>query len=95
MKTMRFRWKKVQKWFFSNSSVNLVYGGTGSGNIDASSADTLKTALEKSGFEVNKKLWNFYSEGPGSKYARKDSPEWLQKKEKKQPKFHGMYTQMT
>ena len=46
---------------FSNSSVNLVYGGTGSGNIDASSADTLKTALEKSGFEVNKKLWNFYS----------------------------------
>ena len=40
---------------FSNSSVNLVYGGTGSGNIDASSADTLKTALEKSGFEVNKK----------------------------------------
>lgn len=56
---------------FSNSSVNLVYGGTGSGNIDASSADTLKTALEKSGFEVNKKLWNFYSEGPGSKYARK------------------------
>ena len=56
---------------FSNSSVNLVYGGTGSGNIDASSADTLKTALEKSGFEVNKKLWNFYSKGEGSKYARK------------------------
>lgn len=25
---------------FSNSSVNLVYGGTGSGNIDASTANT-------------------------------------------------------
>ena len=25
---------------FSSSSVNLVYGGTGSGNIDASTADT-------------------------------------------------------
>ncbi|MBQ8597134.1 MAG: hypothetical protein IJ409_05015, partial [Lachnospiraceae bacterium] len=34
---------------FSNSSTNLVYGGTGSGNIDASKADNLKTALEKSG----------------------------------------------
>ena len=28
---------------FSSSSVNLVYGGTGSGNIDASTADTLRT----------------------------------------------------
>ncbi len=46
---------------FSNSSVNLVYGGTGSGNIDASTADTLKIALEKTGFEVNETLWNFYS----------------------------------
>lgn len=55
---------------FSNSSVNLVYGGTGSGNIDASAADTLKTALEKSGFTVNDTLWNFYAEGPGKDYAR-------------------------
>lgn len=55
---------------FSSSSVNLVYGGTGSGNIDASTADTLKTALEKSGFAVNETLWKFYSEGDGSAYAR-------------------------
>lgn len=55
---------------FSSSSVNLVYGGTGSGNIDASTADTLRTALEKSGFEVNDTLWKFYSEGDGSAYAR-------------------------
>lgn len=55
---------------FSNSSVNLVYGGTGSGNIDASKADNLKVALEKSGFEVNETLWNFYTEGEGSAYSR-------------------------
>lgn len=55
---------------FSSSSANLVYGGTGSGNIDASKADNLKVALEKSGFEVNDTLWNFYTEGAGSAYTR-------------------------
>lgn len=55
---------------FSGSSVNLVYGGTGSGNIDASKADNLKTALGKAGFIVNETLWNFYAEGAGSQYAR-------------------------
>lgn len=53
---------------FSGSSVNLVYGGTGSGNVDASKADTLKGALEKSGFRVNDTLWDFYSKGEGAKY---------------------------
>uniref|UniRef100_UPI004057B9C1 glycoside hydrolase family 3 C-terminal domain-containing protein n=1 Tax=Agathobacter sp. TaxID=2021311 RepID=UPI004057B9C1 len=47
---------------FSNSSGNLVYGGTGSGNIDASTANTLKDALVNSGMEVNETLWNFYLE---------------------------------
>jgi len=56
---------------FSNSSVNLVYGGTGSGNIDASKADNLKGALEKAGFAVNEKLWNFYLSDEIAKYARK------------------------
>lgn len=56
---------------FSNSSVNLVYGGTGSGNIDASAADNLKDALNKSGLKVNETLWDFYSSGEGSEYARK------------------------
>ena len=55
---------------FSSSSVNLVYGGTGSGNIDASTADTLKTALEKSGVSVNDTLWNFYTKGAGKNYVR-------------------------
>lgn len=56
---------------FSNSSVNLVYGGTGSGNIDASKADNLKGALEKAGFSVNEKLWNFYLSDKIAKFARK------------------------
>ena len=55
---------------FSNSSTNLVYGGTGSGNIDASKADNLKIALEKSGFHVNETLWDFYETGAGAPYAR-------------------------
>ncbi len=54
----------------STSSVNIVYGGTGSGNVDASKADSLKVALEKSGLEVNPTLWDFYENGEGSKYSR-------------------------
>lgn len=54
----------------STSSVNIVYGGTGSGNVDASKADNLKVALEKSGFEVNETLWNFYLTGAGAAYNR-------------------------
>lgn len=45
----------------SVNSVDLTYGGTGSGNVDASKADNLKAALEKSGFEVNGTLFDWYS----------------------------------
>ena len=44
----------------SVNSVNLTYGGTGSGNVDASKADNFKVALEKSGLVVNETLWNWY-----------------------------------
>ena len=54
----------------STSSVSMVYGGTGSGNVDASKADSLKVALEKSGFEVNPTLWDFYTTGAGKDYNR-------------------------
>lgn len=57
---------------FSGSSVNLVYGGTGSGNIDASTADTLKSALEGAGMEVNGSLWDFYNSEEADPYARFD-----------------------
>ncbi|MBE6977773.1 MAG: hypothetical protein E7438_03920 [Ruminococcaceae bacterium] len=55
---------------FSTSSVNLVYGGTGSANVDASKADNLFTAMDKVGFHVNQTLWDFYLTGEGSKYHR-------------------------
>ena len=46
---------------FSTSSVNIVYGGTGSGNVDASQCKNLKQALEEDGkFVVNPTLWDFY-----------------------------------
>ena len=54
----------------STSSVNIVYGGTGSGNVDASKADSLKVALEKSGLQVNPTLWDFYTTGAGAVYSR-------------------------
>ena len=54
----------------STSSVSIVYGGTGSGNVDASKADNLKVALEKSGLSVNPTLWDFYATGAGSAYSR-------------------------
>ena len=57
----------------SSSSVNLVYGGTGSGNVDASKADDFKTALEKSGLNVNPTLWDFYKTGAGAAYDRSAS----------------------
>ena len=57
---------------FSGSSVNIVYGGTGSGNIDASTANTLKDALEESGMEVNGTLWDFYNSEEAAQYARFD-----------------------
>ncbi len=55
---------------FSTSSVNIVYGGTGSANVDSSKADTLKSALEKEGVQVNGTLWDFYLTGEGSAYVR-------------------------
>ena len=54
----------------STSSRDIVYGGTGSGNVDASKADSLKVALEKSGLEVNPTLWDFYLTGEGKEYSR-------------------------
>ncbi len=55
---------------FSTSSVNIVYGGTGSANVDTSKCDNLKTALEKAGFSVNPTLWDFYLTGEAAAYTR-------------------------
>ena len=47
---------------FSQSSVNLLYGGTGSGSMDASMAATLHSALTAAFGEgcINQDLWTFY-----------------------------------
>ena len=58
---------------FSTSSVNVVYGGTGSANVDTTKCDNLKTALEKEGFEVNQTLWDFYETGDAAVYTREDA----------------------
>lgn len=57
--------------FFGQNSVDFVYGGSGSGAIDTSTALNLKQAFEEAGFKVNSKLWDFYQSGPGSSYRKK------------------------
>ncbi len=51
-------------------SVDFVYGGAGSGSVDASLAPTMKEAMEASGFTVNQTLWDFYETGAGSSYRK-------------------------
>ena len=51
---------------FSHSSVDLVYGGTGSAGLDTSEVPNLKEAMEAAGFEVNQAMWDFYTTGAGS-----------------------------
>ncbi|MCD8294536.1 MAG: glycoside hydrolase family 3 C-terminal domain-containing protein [Clostridia bacterium] len=50
---------KAKIAFFSQSSVDFVIGGTGSGT--SSSDVTLKQAFEDCNFDVNEDLWNYYS----------------------------------
>ena len=54
---------------FSESTVDLIYGGTGSGAIDTSTVPTLKEAFESIGYTVNPTLWDFYR-GNHEKYSR-------------------------
>lgn len=51
---------------FSHSSVDFVYGGTGSGTNSTENNVNLKQGLEQAGFTVNQKLWDFYATGKGS-----------------------------
>lgn len=57
---------------FSQSSVDLLYGGTGSGSMDADSAVTLHAALTDTFGEgcINQDLWTFYVT---SGYERKNA----------------------
>ena len=55
---------------FSQSSVDMIYGGTGSGAVDTDEAPTLCEALTENGFEVNPTLTEFYE---NSSYSRSGS----------------------
>ena len=57
--------------FFGMSAVDPVYGGTGSGNVDTSSAPSWKTAFERGSlFTVNEDLWNWYAAPEQEAYKR-------------------------
>ena len=56
---------------FGKNSVNLAYGGSGSGGVDASGAVDLYTALEKAGYEINPVLKAFYEDNGKSGEPRK------------------------
>lgn len=56
---------------FSRSSIDIIYGGTGSGSVGTNKAPTLKTALESVNISVNQKLWDFYNSSEiEKKYSR-------------------------
>lgn len=55
---------------FSHSSVDMIYGGTGSGSVNTSTAPNLRQSLEDAGAAVNGTLWSFYNTGNGSGYKR-------------------------
>ncbi len=47
---------------FSISSVDPIYGGTGSGSVDTTGTPTFKSAFERNNlFSVNPTLWDYYS----------------------------------
>lgn len=60
---------------FSVSSVDMVYGGTGSGSVDTSSVVNLKDALENAELSVNPELWSFY-EGKQEEGFQRSAPTW-------------------
>ena len=56
---------------FGKNSVNLAYGGSGSGGVDASGAVDLYTSLENAGYQINPVLKAFYEDNSKSGEPRK------------------------
>lgn len=46
---------------FGRSSADIIYGGTGSGQVDTANAATMKKALIDAGFKVNEAMLDWYS----------------------------------
>lgn len=42
------------------ASVDIVYGGTGAGGVDAETCDTMQSALESRGITINPEMYSFY-----------------------------------
>lgn len=61
---------------FGKNSVNLVYGGSGSGGIDdISKAKTIYESLDEAGFKCNTALRDFYNDNSKSGAARNGNPK--------------------
>lgn len=58
---------------FGKNSVDLVYGGSGSGGGNTKSAKTLYDSLEAAGYEINPKLEAFYKDNGKSGSNRSNS----------------------
>ena len=57
------------------SCIDPVYGGTGSGLVDVSTAPSYKSAFERNGlFSVNETLWNWYAAPEQEGYKRAVGP---------------------
>ncbi len=55
---------------FSQSAVNLLTSGTGSGSTASTGEYTFFTSMEHAGLVPNEALWKFYSQGAGKDYVR-------------------------
>lgn len=55
---------------FGRSSADIIYCGTGSGQVDTESAATMSTALNEAGFKVNQNMLDWYA---GKIQALKDA----------------------
>ncbi|MCH5161861.1 MAG: glycoside hydrolase family 3 C-terminal domain-containing protein [Clostridiales bacterium] len=62
---------------FGKNSVDLVYGGSGSGGSDSSKAKTIYDSLKKAGYETNPELQKFYKNSSRSGAKRKQSGDDL------------------
>lgn len=60
---------------FGKNSVNIVFGGSGSGGGDSSTSKTLYESLEAAGFECNPTLKAFYEDDSKSGAPRESNPK--------------------
>lgn len=61
---------------FGHGSVDLMYGGTGSGSVDTSKAPNLKQALEAQGITINQTLWDLYSSDSMNEQVQPPDPRF-------------------